>query len=142
MFISLFALVILCCVYIALMCNLIHHVAVVVEINSIQFKKETVDMAILDFTKAFAKVPHKRLIIGLYRDVWIAAIASSRTRLATLTGVMCKTSSQCELRSLRVNSGMLNVIRIVTYYILPPPPIRVARLFLDCNGDFAIKAYT
>ena len=25
--------------------------------------------------------------IGLYRDVWIAAIASSRTSLATLTGV-------------------------------------------------------
>ena len=44
-------------------------------------------------------------VIGLYRDVWIAAIASSRTRLATLTGAMCKTS-QCELRSLRVNSGM------------------------------------
>ena len=76
--------------------------------------------------------------IGLYRDVWIAAIASSRTRLATLTGAMCK-MSQCELRSLRVNSGMLNVIRIVTYYTLPP--IRLARLFLDCNGDFAIKAY-
>ena len=57
--------------------------------------------------------------IGLYRDAWIAAIASSRTRLATLTGAMCKTS-QCELRSLRVNSGMLNVIRIVTYYTLPP----------------------
>ena len=57
--------------------------------------------------------------IGLYRDVWIAAIASSRTRLATLSGVMCNTS-QCELRSLRVNSGMLNVIRIVTYYTLPP----------------------
>ena len=75
------------------------------------------------------------MYISLYRDVWIAAIASSRTRLATLTGAMCKTS-QCELRSLRVNSGMLNVIRIVTYY-----PIRVARLFLDCNGDFAIKAY-
>ena len=53
------------------------------------------------------------------RDVWIAAIASSRTSLATLTGVMCNTS-QCELRSLRVNSGMLNVIRIVTYYTLPP----------------------
>ena len=57
--------------------------------------------------------------IGLYRDVWIAAIASSRSRLAILTGAMCKTS-QCELRSLRVNSGMLNVIRIVTYYTLPP----------------------
>ena len=32
-----------------------------------------------------------------------------------------------------------NVIRIVTYYTLPP--IRVANLVLDCNGDFAIKAY-
>ena len=59
-----------------------------------------------------------RHTIGLYRDVWIAAIASSRTRLATLTGAICKTS-QCELRSLRVNLGMLNVIRIVTYYTLP-----------------------
>ena len=57
--------------------------------------------------------------IGLYRDVWIAAIASSRTSLATIMGVMCNTS-QCELRSLRVNSGMLNVIRIVTNYTLPP----------------------
>ena len=45
--------------------------------------------------------------IGLYRDVWIAA------------GVMSNTS-QCELRSLRVNLGMLNVIRIVTFYTLPP----------------------
>ena len=27
-------------------------------------KKETVDMAILDFTKAFDKVPHKRLMPG------------------------------------------------------------------------------
>ena len=58
-------------------------------------------------------------LIGVYRDVWIAVIASSRTRLATLSRVMCNTS-QCELRSLRVNSGMLNVIRIVTYYTLPP----------------------
>ena len=58
-------------------------------------------------------------VIGVYRDVWIAAIASSRTRLASLTGAMCKTS-QCEFRSLRVNSGMLNVIRIVTYYTLAP----------------------
>ena len=41
--------------------------------------------------------------------------------------------------SLRVNSGMLNVIRIVTSYTLPP--VRVARLFRDCNGVFAINAY-
>ena len=58
-------------------------------------------------------------VIGLYRDVWIAAIASSRTSLATLTVVMCNTS-QCKLRSLRVNSGRLNIICIVTYYTLPP----------------------
>ena len=76
--------------------------------------------------------------IGLYRDIWIAAIASSRTSLAILTGVMCNTS-QCELRSLRVNSGMLNVIRIVTYIHITL--VRVARLVLDCNGVFAIKAY-
>ena len=55
----------------------------------------------------------------IYRDVWIAAIALSTTSLATLAGAMCNTS-QCELRSLRVHSGMLNVIRIVTYYTLPP----------------------
>ena len=30
--------------------------------------------------------------IGLYRDVWIAAIASSRTRVTTLSGVKCNTS--------------------------------------------------
>ena len=67
----------------------------------------------------FKIINHEYLYIGLYRDVWIAAIASSGTSLATLMAVMCNTS-QCELRSLRVNAGMLNVIRIVTYYTLPP----------------------
>ena len=65
-------------------------------------------------------------------------IASSRTSLATLTGVMFNTSL-CELRSLCVNSGMLNEIRIVTYYTLPPLE---SPLVLDCNGVFAIKAYS
>ena len=77
---------------------------------------------ITDATPIFSTSAHCSGVvnsIGLYRDVWIAAIASSRTRLATLTGAMCKTS-QCELRSLRVNSGILNVILIVTYYTLPP----------------------
>ena len=70
-------------------------------------------------------------VIGLYRDVWIAAIASSRTSLATLTGVMCNTS-QYELRSLRVISGMLNIIRIVTYYTLKMtlPPLELSDSFL------------
>ena len=65
------------------------------------------------------RIQSARLEIGQmlrtdFVDSALAAIASSRTRLATLSGVMCNTS-QCELRSLRVNSGMLNVIRIVTY---------------------------
>ena len=55
-------------------------------------------------------------------------------------GLMCN-MSQCELRPFRVNSGMLNVIRIVTYSLLYITPVRVARLVLDCNGVFAIQAY-
>ena len=76
--------------------------------------------------------------IGLYRDVWIAAIASSRMRLATLSGVMCNTS-QCELRSLRRKFG--NVERNSHCDVLHFTPDRVANLVLDCNGVFAIKAY-
>ena len=52
--------------------------------------------------------------IGLYRDVWIAAIASSTTSLATRTAAICvrfqgrrvrrvACTSQCRLRSLREN---------------------------------------
>ena len=55
-------------------------------------------------------------------EVW-AFIAKtplqSRKSLATLTGVMCSTS-QCELRSTFPNLRETNVIRIVTYYTLPP----------------------
>ena len=80
-----------------------------------------------------------KISIGLYRDVWIAAIASSRTSLATLTGAMCN-NSQCELRSLRVNSGMLNVIRIVTYYTLPPLESPDS-FWIATFGVFEIKAY-
>ena len=43
----------------------------------------------------------------------------SRTRLATLMGAMCSTS-QCELRSTFPNLRVTNVIRIVTFYTLPP----------------------
>ena len=89
------------------------------------------DLSCSSFTHCRWLCHLRQVSIGLYRDVWIAAIASSRTRLATLTGAMCKTS-QCELRSLRVNSHC-DVLHIA--------PIRVARLFLYCNGDFAIKAY-
>ena len=56
----------------------------------------------------------------------------------TLTGVMCN-ASQCEIRSLRVQFG--NVERNSHCDVLHITPVRVARLFLDYNGVFAIKAY-
>ena len=68
--------------------------------------------------------------IGLYRDVWIAAIAWSRTSLETNLVVTC-TTSQCKLRSLRANSGM---VHITTKWI--------SSLTLDYNGVFAIKTYS
>ena len=43
----------------------------------------------------------------------------SRKSLATLMGVMCS-MSQCELRSTFPNLRVTNVIRIVTFYTLPP----------------------
>ena len=53
--------------------------------------------------------------IGFYREIAM----QSRTRLATLMGVMCSTS-QCELRSTFPNLRVTNVIRTVTFYTLPP----------------------
>ena len=76
--------------------------------------------------------------IGLYRDVWIAAIASSRTSMATLSVVMCNTS-QIKLRSLRVNSGMGNVICIVTfhmYYMLTACFLSCALSVCEYANDF------
>ena len=52
-------------------------------------------------------------VIGLYRAIWLATIVSSRTSTDTQTVVMC-TMLQCKLRSLSANSGMWNVICIVT----------------------------
>ena len=71
--------------------------------------------------------------IGLYRDVWIAAITWSRTSLETQTAVMCVCFQRrkCKWRSLRANP--LRSIR--RWYV------RVASLTLDCNGVYAIKAY-
>ena len=78
--------------------------------------------------------------IGLYRDVWIAAIARPRTSLETQTAVMCV----CFQRR-RIGPY---VTMQITLFTCKCPPIRfdlyvqrVASLTLDCNGIFAIKAY-
>ena len=56
-------------------------------------KKETVDMAILDFTKAFDKVPHKRTIhklnyygISGYIATWIETFLIGRTQQVVVNG--------------------------------------------------------
>ena len=58
-------------------------------------KKETVDMAILIFTKAFDKVPHKRLIhklnyYGIYGSIatWIESFLIGRTQ-QVVVNVVC-----------------------------------------------------
>ena len=80
------------------------------------------------------KLSKKVSIIGLYRDVWIAAIAWPRTSLETHLVVTC-TTSQCKLRSFRNGERNLHcdIAHITTK--------RVSSLTLDCNGVSAIKAY-
>ena len=85
-------------------------------------------------------IVYTRRSIGLYRDVWVAAIAWSRTSLETQTVVVC-TTSQCKLRSLRANSGMWNVERNFHCDVVHITTVWVSSLTLDCNDVFAIKAY-
>ena len=84
--------------------------------------------------------------IGHYRDVWIAAIAWSRTSLATQTAVTCVCFQRrrvrhnanyvpyaCQVRNLHCDVHTLPHTHITTVW--------VASLVLDCNGVFTIKAY-
>ena len=75
--------------------------------------------------------------ISLYRDVWSAAIASSRKNLTTLSVVMCNTSMKITFVTRKFRNGQRNVhcdvVRIPTKWVFG--------LTLDCNGVFAIKAY-
>ena len=75
--------------------------------------------------------------IGLYRDVWSAAIASSRKSLTTLSVVMCNVTMKITFVTRKFRNGQRNVhcdvVRIPTKWVFG--------LTLDCNGVFAIKAY-
>ena len=72
--------------------------------------------------------------IGLYRDVWIAAIASSRTSLFVF-------SSDVTSRHAYVTMPITFLTRKSALVYTTVICQRVASLTLDCNGVFAIKAY-
>ena len=68
-------------------------------------KKESVDMAILDFTKSFDKVPHKRSIhklnnYGITGSIatWIETFLRGRTQQVVVNGGNIITYDKCQLR--------------------------------------------
>ena len=76
-------------------------------------------------------------LIGLYRDVWIAAIASIQDESGDSNG---GNVYYVTMRITFVTRKFGNVERN-SHCDVHITPVRVARLVLDCNGVFAIKAY-
>ena len=79
--------------------------------------------------------------IGLYRDVWIAAIASSTTSLATRTAAICVRFQGRRVRRVYVTIQITFLTRKSALIYRRGLRQRVASLTLNCNGDFAIRAY-
>ena len=79
--------------------------------------------------------------IGLYRDVWIAAIASSTTSLATRTAAICVRFQGRRVRRAYVTMQITFLTRKSALIYRRGLCQRVASLTLNCNGDFAIRAY-
>ena len=79
--------------------------------------------------------------IGLYRDVWIAAIASSTTSLATRTAAICFRFQGRRVRRVYVTMQITFLTRKSALIYRRGLRQIVASLTLNCNGDFAIRAY-
>ena len=79
--------------------------------------------------------------IGLYRDVWIAAIASSRKSLATQTAAICVRFHGRRVRHVYVTMQITFLARKSALIYRRGLRQRVASLIIDCNGVFAIRAY-
>ena len=79
--------------------------------------------------------------IGLYRDVWIAAIASSRKSLATRTAAICVRFHGRRVRHVYVTMQITFLARKSALIYRRGLRQRVASLTIDCNGVFAIRAY-
>ena len=82
----------------------------------------------------------RRNTIGLYRDVWIAAIASSTTSLATRTAAICVRFQGWHVRRVYVTMQITFLTRKSALIYRRGLRQRVASLTLNCNGDFAIRA--
>ena len=79
---------------------------------------------------------------GLYRDVWIAAIASSRKSLATQTAAICVRFHGRRVRHVYVTMQITFLARKSALIYRRGLRQRVASLTIDCNGVFAIRAYS
>ena len=80
--------------------------------------------------------------IGLYRDVWIAAIASSTTSLATRTAAICVRFQGRRVRRGYVTMQITFLTRKSALIYRRGLRQRVASLTINCNGVFAIRAYS
>ena len=80
-------------------------------------------------------------LIGLYRDVWIAAIASSRKSLATQMAAICVRFHGRRVRHGYVTMQITFLARKSALIYRRGLRQRVASLTIDCNGVFAIRAY-
>ena len=81
------------------------------------------------------------LPIGLYRDVWIAAIASSTTSVATRTAAICVRFQGRRVRRVYVTMQITFLTRKSALIYRRDLRQRVASLTLNCNGVLAIRAY-
>ena len=88
-----------------------------------------------------ARQKSKQYAIGLYRDVWIAAIASSRRSPATQTAAICVRFQGRRVRHVYVTMHVTFLTHKSALIYRRGLRQRVASLTLDCNGVFAIRAY-
>ena len=92
-------------------------------------------------TLQFDNISMVKPAIGLYRDVWIAAIASSTTSLATRTAAICVRFQGRRVRRVYVTMQNTFLTRKSALIYRRGLRQRVASLTLNGNGVFAIRAY-